>query len=155
ARLKQGVTAARSRIALSPIGERWRQEFIATHRNWHALVFSMIEDAIGDLRPALLTVFFAVGFVLLIACANASNLLLARGVARRSETAIRSALGAGRLRLVRMFLTESVLLSLVGGLLSLPLAYVAVKFLLSLFPKMRVNYLPPVERVPFDLLVLS
>ncbi|HKQ80474.1 MAG TPA: ABC transporter permease, partial [Blastocatellia bacterium] len=154
-RLKPGVTAAQAQTLLRSVGERWRQEFKATHRNWHALVFPMIEDAIKDVRPALLTVFFAVSFVLLIACANVSNLLLARGVARRSETAIRSALGAGRLRLIRTFLTESTLLSLVGGILSLPLAYGAVKFLLGLFPKVRVSYLPPVERIPFDLRVFG
>jgi putative ABC transport system permease protein len=153
ARLKPGVTAAQAQTLLRPVGERWRQEFKATHRNWQPLVFPIIEDTVKNIRPALLTVFFAVGFVLLVACANVSSLLLARGVARRSETAIRSALGAGRGRLIRMFLTESVALSVVGGLLSLPWAYGAVKFLLGLFPKLNVRH--PVERIPFDLRVFG
>jgi putative ABC transport system permease protein len=153
ARLKPGVTVAQARTLLGPVGERWHQEFKATHRNRRPLVFPSIEDAIKDVRPALLMVFFAVGFVLLIACSNVSNLLLARGVTRQSETAIRSALGASRLRLVRMFLTESVLLSLISGLLSLPLAYSSVKFLFGLFPKL--SYMPPVERIPFDLRVFG
>lgn len=153
ARLKPGVTAAQARTLLEAVGERWQREFSSTHRNWHVVVLLTIEEAIKDVRPALLTVFFAVGFVLLIACANVSSLLLARGVARRSDTAIRSALGASRQRLVRMFLTESALLSIIGGLISLPLAYGAVKFIPSLFPK--VSYAPPVERIPFDLRVFG
>jgi len=156
ARLKPGVTAAQAQALLRPVGEHWQREFKATHRNWQPLVFPLIEDYTKEVRPALLTVFFAVGFVLLIACANVSSLLLARGVARRSETAIRSALGAGRLRLIRMFLIESVLLSLIGGLFSLPWAYGAVKFLLGLFPKVaRLALLLRVERIPFDLRVFG
>jgi len=156
ARLKPGVTAAQAQTLLRPVGERWQQEFTSTHKNWQPLVFSSIEDVIRLVRPALLTTFCAVGFVLLIACANVSSLLLARGVARQSETAIRSALGAGRWRLVRMFLTESVSLSLTGGLLSLPLAYGLLRFLVSLFPKVSMPiYLPRVERVQFDLRVFG
>ncbi len=156
ARLKPGLKAAQAQTLLRPIGEQWRQEFKATHRNWQPLLFPVIEDAIKDVRPALLTVFFAVGFVLLIACANVSNLLLARGVARRSDTAIRSALGAGRLRLIRLFLIESALLSLIGGLSSLPLAYLTVKFLLGFFPRVTTAVLiPRVDRVPFDLRVFG
>jgi putative ABC transport system permease protein len=153
ARLKPGVEAAQAQTLLRPVGERWQHEFKATHRNWQPLVHPSVEDAIKDLRPALLTVFFAVGFVLMIACANVSNLMLAQGVARQSETAIRSALGANRWRLIRMFLTESVMLSLVGGLLSLPLAYGAAKFLPGLFPKL--SYRPPQEGIPFDLWVFG
>jgi putative ABC transport system permease protein len=153
ARLKPGITAAQAQTLLRPVGERWQREFKATHRNWQPIVRPSVEMAIKDLRPALLTVFFAVGFVLLIACANVSNLLLAQGVTRQSETAIRSALGANRWRLVRMFLTESVMLSLIGGLLSAPLAYGAAKFLLGFFPKLSIR--PPQERIPFDLRVFG
>ncbi len=151
ARLKPGITAAQAQDLLKPVGERWQRELPASHRNWQPLVYLTPELYVKAVRPALLTVFFAVVFVLLIACANVSNLLLTVGVARQSETAIRSALGASRWRLVRMFLTESALLSVIGGILSLPLAYGAAGFLAGFYPKMaRTIAVPQVDRFPFD-----
>ncbi|HEY6306030.1 MAG TPA: ABC transporter permease [Candidatus Angelobacter sp.] len=103
------------------------------------------ETVVGNVRPALLILLGAVGLILLIACVNLANLLLARSAGRQKEIAIRSALGAGRRRLVRQFITESILLSLLGGCLGLAVAY----FALTLLP-MAKGFLPSVQQVRLD-----
>lgn len=132
-RLKPGVTVEQSQADLALISQNLSGQF-AQNKDWYARVIPMHEQAVGSIRLALLILFGAVGFVLLIACANVANLLLARAAVRQKEFAIRAALGARRYRIIRQLLTESGLLAVIGGLLGLLLAIWAVDVLVSLAP---------------------
>lgn len=136
ARLKPGVTAAQVNSQLRLAADEYRriygQNSLAPNGGFD--VVSLQEATIGDTRVPLLVLLGAVGFVLLIACANVANLLLARASSRKREFATRAALGAGRSQIIRQLLTESLTLSLAGGALGLVLGFSGVRFLLSINP---------------------
>jgi predicted permease len=137
ARLKPGVTLVQAQAAMKHAADQFNRKFPNSPVMGPGASFTAIplrDSVIGDVRFGLLLLFGAVGFVLLIACANVASLLMARATIRRREIAIRSALGAGRSRLMWQLLTESLLLSLAGGVLGLGLGYVGVRALLAINP---------------------
>ncbi|MFL6276767.1 MAG: ADOP family duplicated permease [Blastocatellia bacterium] len=150
-RSKEGIALEQVQTELTAIASSLEAEYPATNTGRRVRAVSLHKDLVGEIRPALLALFGAVGFVLLIACANVANLLLARASARSKEMALRAALGAGRGRIVRQLLVESLLLAALGGAAGLLLAEWSLQLFVATGPAefLRVN------RIGLDATVLA
>ncbi len=149
-RLSDDATLASAREEMQLISERLAVAYPETNDGWGISVMPLRDRIVGSVRPTLLVFLAAVGFVLLIGCANVANLLLVRGASRRRELAVRSALGAGRSRLVRLLLSEALVLSVLGGVGGVLLSLLAVNAFVSLAPP----GIPRLDEVAVDSRVL-
>lgn len=150
-RLKPGVTLEQAQQALNKIEAQLAASHPDTDSGNHVVLMPLRNELSGDIRKPLLILMGAVGLVLLIACANAAGLALARDAERQREIAVRLALGATRLRLLRQFITESLLLAVIGGSAGILLAIAGARFLLTLFPNDVANLnIPKITSIPID-----
>jgi putative ABC transport system permease protein len=145
-RLKPSATVDSAQADLNAIAARAEKQYPASNSGWDTTLRGLQETVVGRIRPAMLTITAAVGFVLLIACVNLANLLLSRSAARRREIGIRSSLGAGRGRLIRQLLTESALLASLGAAVGLALAWAATRPLVAIRP----DILPRANEITLD-----
>jgi predicted permease len=145
-RLKPGVTLAQAQADMDVVARNLAAAFPVADKETGITLVSMKEDIVGNVQPFLLVLLAAVGFLLLIACTNVANLLLARSMGRSREFAVRAALGAGQFRVLRQLLTESVLLAGVGGALGLLFAFGATQAVVNTLP----GTLPRVEEISLD-----
>ena len=151
ARLKPGISLEQAKAELDTISNQLAQQYPKDDKGWGATAITLREDLVGDVRSALLILLGAVAFVLLIACANVANLVLAKTLSRRKEIAIRSALGASRRRLLQQVLAETVLLAIAGGTLGLVFAHYGTTFIV----KFMGQQLPRSASIGLDTWVLT
>jgi putative ABC transport system permease protein len=154
-RIKKTLSFDRASADVAAVGRQLEEAYPDTNRNYGGAIFSLKTETVGQLQPFLLTLFGAVGFVLLIACVNLANLLLARATTRQRETAIRAALGADRARLVRQFIVEGLLLSAVGAACGLLLAMWSIDAIVALAPSGLPSFVQPHMDVRVLLFVLA
>ena len=154
-RLKPGVSLAQARAEMQTIALQLTKEYPADDTGYRISIGLLRDEIVRNVRTAFLVLHGVVGFVLLIACVNVANLLLARSASRRKEIAVRVALGAGRYRIIRQLLTESVLLALLGGGLGILFACWGVELLKALAPKLGETSIPMLDEVSIDLHVLA
>jgi putative ABC transport system permease protein len=151
ARIRQTVTLDQARAEMGAIAQRLEQQYPATNQNWGVSIIPLLENEVGQVRPALLILFGAVMLLLLIACVNVANLLLARAATRQTEIAIRLAMGASRWRIIRQLLTESIILAVLGGAAGFLLVLWGMDSLLALAPE----NLPRIDEAQLDGRVLA
>src|SRR5436305_910134 len=151
ARLNSNVDMKQAQARVSAINAQLDKQFHETNKGWDVSLWTLQERLVREVKPSLLALLGAVGFVLLIACANVANLLLARSAARQKEMAIRAAVGASRTRVLRQMLTESVLLSAIGGATGLVLSIWLTDLLMSMLPEGA----PRLDQIGIDYRVLT
>jgi putative ABC transport system permease protein len=151
ARLNSNVDLKQAQARVSAINAQLDKQFHETNKGWDVSLLPLHERLVREVKPSLLALLGAVGLVLLIACANVANLLLARSAARQKEIAIRAAMGASRTRVLRQMLTESVLLSAIGGIAGLVLSIWLTDLLMSMLPEGA----PRLEQIGIDYRVLT
>src|SRR4029079_738705 len=150
-RLRHGTTIERAKSGMSSVISGLARDFPGADRNRVYVSKPLVDSIVGDLGPILIIVMSATGLLLLLACVNVANLLLARGAARAREMAVRAALGAGWGRLVRQLLTESMVLSVAGTIVGVALGALGLRGLLAI----GASKLPRLDAVPFDARVLA
>ena len=151
ARLNTGIDLKQAQTRLSILNAQLAKQFHETNKGWDVSLLTLQERLVREVNPSLLALLGAVGFVLLIACANVANLLLARGAARQKEIAIRTAMGASRSRVLRQMLTESVLLSAIGGVVGVLVSIWLIRLLMSMLPEGA----PRIAQIGIDYRVLT